>query len=449
MMAQPNPFRPLLQSEHPLQELRQNTIKDPAIHYFDFTATGLAYGPIEERIGELLYQYANTHSKIARNAALTTSRYDVARSRLKDFLGLDNDFWLIPCGYGSTSAMKRLQELLGLYIPPATMRRFEITVDREQLPVVFIGPQEHHSNEVSLREAQCEVVRVPLGQDGIIDLDWMARELSRYPGRQVIGSFSMASNVSGDLLPWDEVSHLIRKYDGLMCLDMAASSPYMNVDRNLFDAAFFSPHKLLGGPGSCGLLAVRKSLVDHQLPPTFAGGGTVSYVSRRSHIFARSIEQREDAGTPGILQLLRASYAYQLRNEVGFEFIAQRKANLSEVFREGLRSIPGVEIYGPTHRENPLGIFAFNFDEVSPYSLCEHLSEHYQIETRPGCSCAGPYGHDLLNMEDDEELAKKPAWLRISIHYTQSLAEVEYLLKALQSAVGTLRGRSDQIWESC
>ncbi|UCZ56407.1 aminotransferase class V-fold PLP-dependent enzyme [Desulfurispirillum indicum] len=444
-----NLFRRLLPSEHPFQELRQNVIKAPDTYYFDFTATGLGYQPIEERIAEAMQDYANTHSKIARSAALTSSRYDVARSRLKDFLGINNEFALLPCGNGSTAAMKKFQELLGIYIPPATRKRLGIAIDPEQLPVFLIGPQEHHSNEISLRETGATVIRIPLNAQGTIDLDTLRAEAARHAHRQIIGSFSTASNVSGDLLPWEEVSRIIRQHQGLVCFDMAASSPYMNIDNSLYDAAFLSPHKLLGGPGSCGLLAIRRTLVDTSLPPTFGGGGTVGYVSRQQHDFVENLEQREDAGTPGILQLLRASFAYQLRNEVGFAFMEQRKNNLSSVFLEGLGNIGSHTIYGPAQDIPRISTFALNFEGVSPYSLCEHLSELYRIETRPGCSCAGPYGHDLLNMPDDHDLARKPAWLRVSIHYTHSLEDVEYLLESLRKAVNALRGREDQKWEAC
>lgn len=415
-----------------LATVAKNTILEPSVAYFDFTASGLAYRTIEERIASILPRYANTHSEVTNHALFMTELYDEARANLKRHMDLDEEFVLFPCGNGSTGAIKKFQEIMGLYLPPRTQKRLLLTPDPALFPVVFVGPYEHHSNEVSYRESPCEVVRIPLDSRGLVDMGALRTKLGEYQGREIIASFSLASNVTGIIIPYEEISALIREAGGIVTFDMATASSYMNIPSKFFDAAFFSPHKLLGGVGSCGLLAMRKSLIDSTLPPTFAGGGTVTYVSRIDQYYREDLEYREDAGTPGVLQLLRASLAYQLRNEVGLEFIAKRKKELCAPLVEALRKMERVKIYGDIESCNRLGIFAINIEGISPYEVCQRLSREYLIETRAGCSCAGPYGHDLLGLKDDGLFASRPGWVRISVHYSHSLEQIERLLGALE-----------------
>ena len=193
------------------------------------------------------------------------------------------------------------------------------------MPLVIVGPYEHHSNEVSFRESLAQVKRVKLRKDGLIDLEHLENILEKNKNREIIGSFTIASNVSGIITCYKKISNLLRKYKATVCFDAAASSSYMNISSSYYDALFLSPHKLLGGVGSCGILVVKKFLVDTSLPPSFAGGGTVKYVNKSYQIYEEQIEVREDAGTPAITQFIRAALAYKLRNEIGFEFIENRK----------------------------------------------------------------------------------------------------------------------------
>jgi selenocysteine lyase/cysteine desulfurase len=86
-------------------------------------------------------------------------------------------------------------------------------------------------------------------------------------------------------------------------------------------------------------------------------------------------------------------------------------------------------------REENIGIVSFNIDGIDPYLLCSYMSKLSGIQTRAGCSCAGPYGHDLLGLDDNSNIDIKPGWLRISIHYSQEIDDVEYLLRAIKKSV--------------
>jgi len=432
-------FRPFVDEKTTFSEISDGIIGVNKENYFDYTASGLAFKPIEDRLQEVLQTYANTHSEFASDAKTTSFYYDIARENLKKHLELEKDFVLLPCGSGATGAIKKFQELLGLYIPPATRARFNFDLKNIEKPLIIVGPFEHHSNEISYREGVCDTLRVPLDTTGNVDLEFLADALEKNKSRQIIGAFSTASNVTGIIPPYIEISKLLRSYGAIVAFDSAASSPCLNVDSTLFDALFLSPHKLLGGPGTCGLLAIRKHLINEKDSPTFAGGGTVAYVSPDEHIFNSDIEIREDAGTPAILQLIKASFTYQLRNEIGIKRIQERKVELFKILKDSLNDVGEHTIYGQNGVHRTICILAINFHGVTPYELCEKLSLEYGIQTRAGCSCAGPYGHDLFGISKVLNKNEKPSWLRISVNYTHSIESIKHLIDALKVSVKELK----------
>ena len=416
-----------------IEEVRKNVILKDGIYYFDYTASGLAYAPIEDEISKFLKTYANTHSDSSSSAVLTQKRYENARAELKELLGLDDSFYLIATGQGATAAIKKFQEIMGIYLPPATRELIGTQNLRNvKVPLAIISPYEHHSVEVSLREGLCDIERIRLDESGKIDILNLKQILKLNSKRKIIACFSAASNVTGIKSDYKEIYRLVKEYGGIFALDAATLSAYENIDCRYFDALFLSPHKLLGGVGSCGLLAIKKELCKDV--PTFAAGGTVKYVSRTSHLFVNEFEHLEEGGTPPIIQLIRANLAYKLRNEIGFEVIEKAEYELGSLFCEELKNIDEVINYCPKNVER-LPIFAFNIKDVSPYDFAASLSNDFGVQTRAGCDCAGPYGHDLLHLKDNAVFDVKPGWVRVSIHYTHTKEDIKYLVNAIKSCI--------------
>ena len=417
-----------------LDEIRKNIILKPDVHYFDYTASGLAYEPVEREIADALKTYANTHSDSSSSAIITQRRYEGARESLKKLLGLDERFFLIACGQGATAAIKKFQEILGIYLPPATRSAIgEANLRAAQLPLVLVSPYEHHSNELSFREGLCDYLRVPLSESGEIDLLALERILKLNAGRRIIGSFSAASNVTGIISDYKKISELIRAAGGIVAFDCAALSSHANLDCDHFDAIFLSPHKLLGGPASCGLLAIKKELLNSDVP-TFAAGGTVAYANREGHVFLKNPEQLEEGGTPPIIGLMRANLAYALRNEVGFERIKSAEDELAQLFESELAGIDEIINYAPKGAPR-LPIISFNVRGVSAYDFAASLSNDFGIQTRAGVMCAGPYAHDLLGIKEGRMPESKPGFVRVSLHYTHTEQDVRYLVGAIKSCI--------------
>ncbi len=419
------------EQEQKVEILKKQCILKAGMYYFDWTASGLAAFCVESRIQNILPFYANTHSESSKHSEIMGRIYQNARAIISKSFSLDESFAVISCGFGSSAAIKKFQEIMGIYIPPKTKQILGDSLKSLELPLVIVSPFEHHSNELSFREGLCEVVRIPLNEYGLVDLESLELILKQNRGRKIIASFALASNVSGIIAPFVEISNLVRSYGGIMCYDMASSSAYFDIPCDFYDVAFLSPHKLLGGVGSSGVLIIKRDLIDKILSLTFCGGGVVGYVSRSSARYFANEEVREEAGTPGILEFIRGGLAYLLRDEIDKQWILAYKEEIARIFKEFLGNEKHVIVYGNLDY-NALGIFPFNIRNKSPYEMAGILSREYGILVRAGCSCAGPYGHDLLGLKDNETFLQKPGWIRVSLHYTHTPKDVEYLCNALK-----------------
>lgn len=415
---------------------KEDIILKEGVFYFDWTASGLAYRPIENEILRILKTYANTHSEASEHARITSEYYEKAKIGLKNLLELDDKFYLFACGFGATAAIKKFQELMGIYIPPMSREFLKLDIKSlENLPLVLVSPYEHHSNEISYRAGLCEVKRVPLDEKGEIDFNALTQILSENKDRKIIASFSIASNITGVLTDYKKLYLIIKAFGGIVALDAASVASHMQIDPGFYDALFVSPHKLLGGVGSSGILIMKKELCVSD-EPTFAAGGTVRYVDRKTQIYKIDKEKLEDAGTPGITELIRSYLAFKLRNDIGLENIEKKELELKEYFLEKILRLEDVILYAKDV-ENKLPIFSFNVKGFDPYTFSTLLSQKYNVETRAGCACAGPYGHDLMNMDDGRNFLEdgKPGFVRVSINYTHEKDDIDYLISAIKAVI--------------
>ncbi|MCZ7597401.1 MAG: aminotransferase class V-fold PLP-dependent enzyme [Gammaproteobacteria bacterium] len=440
--------------------------------YADYTASGRALGFVEDRMTRLLALYANTHTGDDTTGRTMTALLHEAERRIKAHVNAGPGGRVIGIGTGATGAIQRMQQIVGVALSPATRARLDELLGRcagsrvreafrdfcrSQQPVVFVGPYEHHSNEVSWRESLATVVEVRLDTEGGIDLGHLEELLTSpaFRGRPRIGSFSAASNVTGLVTDVGAVAALLHRHGALAFFDFAASAPYVPIDMNpsggngddrSIDAVFISPHKFLGGPGASGVLVFNERCYAGRLPPPPAGGGTVEFVGPRDHDFIDDIEAREQAGTPGVLQIIRAALAFEIKDAVGEDVIAARERRLLERAFARLAAEPAIEVLGNPDPGRRVGIVSFNVRDgggyLHPRFVTTLLDDLFGIQSRAGCSCAGPYGHVLLGigpetagryrrliLEGMEGI--KPGWCRVGIHYTFDDAEADHLVDCL------------------
>lgn len=429
------------------------------VTYADYTASGRSLSFIEDYIREAVMPlYANTHTESSGTGLQTTRFREEARNLIRRCVGAGEDHAVLFCGSGMTGAVDRMIHVLGIRIPANLEDRYRLSqqIPPDERPVVFIGPYEHHSNELPWRESIADVVTIPEDADGHIDPARLEEELRRYTDRELkIGSFSAASNVTGIISDVRSISILLHRYGALSFWDFAAAAPYVDIsmdppatgsdaDLAYKDAIYLSPHKFIGGPGTPGVLVARRELFTNRVP-AIPGGGTVAYVNPVEHRYLSDIEHREEGGTPAIIESIRAGMVFQLKNAVGAETIKAREEDMTGRAISSWSANPNIEILG-NPKAARLSIVSFVVRLGGRYLhhnfVVALLNDLFGIQSRGGCSCAGPYGHRLLGIDLDRsheferEIARgcegiKPGWVRVNFNYFISDQVRDFILEAV------------------
>jgi len=419
------------------------------IIYTDWTASGRLYRPIEDKITNEFGPFvANTHTETTVSGTAMTNAYHEARHIIKHHVNADADDVLITDGTGMTGVINKFQRILGLKVPE-NLKAFTDVPD-EKKPVVFISHMEHHSNQTSWLETIAKVVLIPACDKGLICLDSFKVLLEQYKDTTLkIASITACSNVTGIKTPYHDIAKLIHQYNGVCFVDFACSAPYVSIDMHpededaKLDAIFFSPHKFLGGPGTSGVLIFNKKLYKNMVPD-HPGGGTVSWTNPwGDHKYLDNIEEREDGGTPGFLQVIKTALAIRLKDQMGINNILHREEELIEYIFESLGNVPNIKILAPQQQDR-LGVISFYIDNLHYNLGVKLLNDKFGIQTRGGCSCAGTYGHYLLHVDQEQsdlltnkitagDLIQKPGWIRMSIHPTTTSAEIAFVCDSIRA----------------
>ena len=436
---------------------------DRLLTYADYTASGRSLQFIEQFLIKVQREYANTHTEDDITGRHMTNILHHAELLIKKTLNAESNCSVIAVGTGATGAISKLQEILGVKIHPATKKlaltlvpEFGNLITRfnERKPIVFIGPYEHHSNDIMWREALVEVITIQITSEGYFDIEDLETKVSnpKFKDRLKIGTFSAASNVTGIKSPIYDIARIMHKYNGIACFDYAASAPYVKIDMNkdnesYIDAVYLSPHKCIGGPGSSGILVFNNNLYDSNISPTCPAGGTVEYVSPKVVDYIDDIETREKAGTPGILQTIKAGLAIDLRDAIGISKIEEKELDYISRALKRLQKNKNIEILGPIDPLNRISIVSFMIKHddkyLHPKLTTNLLNDLFGIQSRAGCMCAASYGHLLLNIDEETSFkfrkliaqniyGIKPGWCRVNFHYLHSELEFQFICDAIE-----------------
>ena len=427
--------------------------------YGDLTATGRYLHFVEAWIRRVRPFYANSHTAVSSTGRIMTSLREEARRVVHRALGASPDDIVLFVGSGATAASNKLVGLLGLRISEPLEREHALSrhIPPEARPVVFVGPYEHHSNELPWLESVADVVEIALDATGGIDLADLAAKLAGYPARPLrIGAFSAASNVTGILTDVAAVARVLHQGGALAVFDYAAAGPYVPIDMHpcredgtpdpetRIDALFLSSHKFIGGPEGSGILCAHRDLFRTRIPER-PGGGTVDYVVAGGHgsvDYTQRLDEREEGGTPAIVGDLRAGIGFLVKDMLGPDRILAHEVALAAKAIDRLRRHPRIRLLGPTDLPR-LAILSFTIEGLH-HDLVSALLDHlFGIQNRAGCSCAGPYGHQLLGVSRAQSetirqqihrgvLGIKPGWVRLSLPYYATDEDLDFLLTAVE-----------------
>ncbi len=445
----------------------QSPYGEQKIIYGDWIASGRLYAPIEKKIVEEIGPFVgNTHTETSETGARMTLAYLKSHQLIKQHVNAGPEDVIITSGSGMTDVINKFQRILGLKYCGKNTHKGCIA-ERER-PVVFITHMEHHSNQTSWYETNADVVVIEPDKGLLIDTGNLRKVLKEYENRPFkIGAFTACSNVTGVRTPFYEMAKIMHEHGGVCFIDYAASAPYDEINMHpadpmeKLDAIMFSPHKFLGGPGSSGVLVFDASMYKNEVPDN-PGGGTVDWTNRwGKYKYVDDIEAREDGGTPGFLQSIRAALCFELKKQMGIENIRKREEELLEMAFSGLDKIAGLRILADNVRDR-LGVISFYIENIHYNLVVQLLNDRFGIQTRGGCACAGTYGHFLLEVSYEKsqeitdkinhgDLSDKPGWIRWSLHPTMTNAEVELMITALQDIVqniGTYKNNYEHVQRS-
>lgn len=421
------------------------------IVYADWIASGRNFKPIEDRLQkEIMPFVANTHTETCDTGKAMTYAYHKAREIIKQHVNADTNDVLISSGSGMTQLINKFQRILGLRVHESYLRKIKLS--KRERPVVFITHMEHHSNQTSWIETLADVVVIPPCDQGCVSMENFERTLKNYKKRKTkIASVTAGSNVTGLTTPYHKIAALMHEYGGYCFVDFACSAPYVNINmhpedpKEQLDAIFFSPHKFLGGPGSTGVLIFRQDLYRIKIPDN-PGGGTVDWTNPwGEHKYIDDIELREDGGTPAFLQTIKTAMAIQLKEEMGVRNILKRELEQLNLIWDDLKSIPHLHILAEQQKKR-LGVISFYIEGLHHNEVVKLLNDKFGIQMRGGCSCAGTYGHYLLNVSksvsknitekiNKSDFSEKPGWVRFSLHPTMTNDDLIYIVKSIKELV--------------
>jgi selenocysteine lyase/cysteine desulfurase/tRNA(Ile)-lysidine synthase TilS/MesJ len=437
---------------------------DRPIVYADWTASGRLLRNVEDYvIHEVATLYGNTHTTTSITGYQSSSYRHEARQILAEatnakVTGHAAEDIVLFVGNGTTGAINKLILALGLHI---SVGNSDINT-----PIVFTSSYEHHSNLLPWRESIAEVATIKYSAETGVCLKDLKEKLLQYSHRKVkIGAFSAASNVTGVLTAVDDVSILMHRHGGIVVYDYATASPYVKMDMNPYitrkedqpyvykDAIVFSGHKWLGGPGTQGVLIVKKTLMPapDELPTT-PGGGTVFYVADGDHRYLSNKEEREEGGTANVVGDIKLGLVVHIKQSIGAEWIEQEEVRIAKYVLHRLTHDSGCEnvvILGhdqETSSSRYLPIFSFLVkcgDRFLHYNLvCALLNDLFGIQSRGGCQCAGPFAQYLLGITNeynkafqtallDKQEVLRPGFTRLSFPYWLAKEEIDYTVNAI------------------
>ncbi|MFB0515349.1 MAG: aminotransferase class V-fold PLP-dependent enzyme [Candidatus Neomarinimicrobiota bacterium] len=412
--------------------------------YLDSNATTLMMGAAHRAMAAFLGHYANTHSLLHNSARMATRAYAWAHERILRFVKADpQQYTCFFTGSGATAGINRLARVFR-----------DIRPDRD---TVLISIMEHHSNDLPHRKHLGRVIHLPVAArpDGMGCVDTSALEKMLKTERERVNYVAITgvSNVTGIINPIHKIARLAHEHGALVLVDGAQMVAHIPVQvsshddplENL-DALVFSGHKTYV-PGSPGVVVARKEHLA-RIEPEEVGGGMVDRVFVERYTVSPNFPDREEAGTPNIVGAIGLATTIEVLDRIGMDFLLEEESRLIDYSLEGLKSIPGVLVYGSTDTKTcpRAASISFNVEGVHHSMVTAILNDYHNIAVRNECFCAHPYVIEMIPDQaaeyvamSDEELAAsykpKPGMVRASFGLYTTAEDVDALVAALKDIV--------------
>lgn len=374
--------------------------------YLDAASTTPTPRPVVDAMCDYFYNYnANTGRGAYQMAVRATEKLDEARNKIANFVNSHPDEIIFT--KNTTEAINMVAHGL----------KFE---EGDNIVVPNI---EHHSNLVpwlNLRSKGVELRVVNADENGVVDPDSVEKAVDE--NTRLI-SVTHVSNSIGSVQPVAEIAQIASETGSLYLIDAAQSAGHMGVDVKKLGADFvaFPGHKGFLGPVGTGFLYCARN-VQEKLQPLNLGGGTVDEVNADDFKLTEAPYCFE-GGTQNIAGFIGLGAAIDYLKRIGMPKIEKHSQRLTPVLYQEIHDLEKITVYGSP--ENIYGIVSFNIDNINPHDLAKILDESRSICVRSGFHCAIPSMKHIGAYELD-------GTIRASIHYYNTLEEIEILIETLK-----------------
>jgi cysteine desulfurase/selenocysteine lyase len=363
--------------------------------------------------------YANVHRGIHTLSELSTEQYELARSKVRQFLNA-RTFNEVIFTSGTTGAIN-------------TVARSWADANLRPGDEVLLTVMEHHSNLVPWQQAAertgSVLKHIPLTDDGRLDMDALPRLLTE---RTKLVAVTAVSNTLGTINPIVEIVRQAHAAGALVLVDAAQSVPHVTVDVQAIDCDFlaFSGHKMLG-PSGVGVLYGKEALLD-AMPP-FLGGGSMINEVRLDRFTPAALPAKFEAGTPPIVPAIGLGAAIDYIESIGIENIQRHEHELVRYAYDALSQVDDLRILGPAP-EHRAGLVSFAFERIHAHEFAQVLNDQFGVAVRAGHHCTQPL-HALLGIT---------ASTRASFYLYNTPEEVDRLLEGVAAVTRMFapRGRT-------
>ncbi|MBD7908873.1 cysteine desulfurase [Sporosarcina gallistercoris] len=352
---------------------------------------------------------ANVHRGVHTLGNRATEGYEGARETVRKFLNASSTEEIVFTR-GTTTALNLVAQSYG---------RANVGEGDE----ILITYMEHHSNIIpwqQLAKATGAVLKyIDLEEDGTLSLEKVSDAMT---DRTKIVSMMYVSNVLGTMNPIKEITEIAHVHNAIMVVDAAQAAPHLKLDVQDLDCDFlaFSGHKLCG-PTGIGALYGKKALLNEMEPVEF-GGEMIDFVGLYDSTW-KELPWKFEGGTPIIAGAIGMAAAIDYIESIGLDAIEKHEHELVAYAMEQMKTVEGLEIYGPRDSSKRAGIVTFNLEGVHPHDLATVLDMN-GIAVRAGHHCCQP----LMKWLDVSATA------RASFYLYNTKEDVDRLVEGLRMA---------------
>tara|TARA_B100000579_G_C22773638_1_gene825388 strand:- start:87 stop:1286 length:1200 start_codon:yes stop_codon:yes gene_type:complete len=378
--------------------------KNPNLVFFDTAASALKVDSMIQAVTECYsYEYANIHRGIYELSSKLTAKFENSRLSVSNFINSPSENNII--------FTKSATESINLVSSCLSKNYFE---DDDE---VLVTTLEHHANLVPwhLVSKKIKIVSANINSKGELNYDDLIEKIN---SKTKLIAITHMSNVTGSITHLEEIKKKAKKNNIPLLIDGCQLAPHKKIDIKELNPDFyvFSAHKLYG-PSGLGVLYMSDKWIDN-LEPYQGGGSMIKNVETDSSTYLQS-NQKFEAGTPPIAEVIGLSSSIEFINEIGLKDIYSYENDLTNYAYDKLKTFNDINIYGD--HKNRTSIISFNLNGLHFNDLAMFLDKK-NIAIRTGHHCAQPFMKHL----------KISGTARLSIGIYNTKEDVDFFINSLK-----------------